>query len=100
MQAVAYSYEVAVTDPKTRLSVAKANIEGTEIVDDSTIRVKTGTIYPAFLDSFAHDVRIIPAGYARQLGTDGFNLKPIGTGPYKLVEWLKDDHLTLVRNDE
>ena len=100
VQDVAYSYEVAVTDPKSRLSVAKANVEGTEIVDDSTIRVKTRTIYPAFLDSFAQDVRIIPADYARQLGTDGFNLKPIGTGPYKFVEWVKDDHLTLVRNDE
>jgi peptide/nickel transport system substrate-binding protein len=100
VQDVAYSYEVAVADPKTRLTVAKANIEGTEIVDDSTIRVKTKTIYPAFLDNLASDVRIIPANYAKQVGTDGFNLKPIGSGPYKFVEWVKDDHLTLVRNDD
>lgn len=26
--------------------------------------------------------------------------KPIGTGPYKFVEWVKDDHITLERNTE
>ena len=99
-QDVAYSYEVAVEDPKTRLSTVKGNVEGSEIVDDSTIRIKTKVIYPAFLDNLAQDVRIIPANYTKQVGTDGFNLKPIGTGPYKFVEWIKDDHLTMVRNDD
>jgi len=100
VQDVAYSYEVAVNDPKTRLSTVKGNVEGTEIVDEATVRVKTKVIYPAFLDNLAQDVRIVPANYTKQAGTDGFNLKPIGTGPYKFVEWMKDDHLTLVRNDD
>jgi len=100
VQDVAYSYDIAVNDPKSRLSTIKPNIEGTEIVDDSTIRIKTKVIYPSFIDNIASSVKIIPANYAKQVGTDGFNLKPIGSGPYKFVEWAKDDHLTLTRNDD
>ncbi len=31
--------------------------------------------------------------------TNPHNTNPIGSGPFKLQEWLKGDHLTLVRND-
>ncbi|MFN8524973.1 MAG: ABC transporter substrate-binding protein [Chloroflexota bacterium] len=97
---VVYSYTLAITDPKSRMSTTKANVESAVAVDSSTVRIKTKSVYPAFLDNLASAVRIIPAGYAAQVGVDGFNKAPIGTGPYRFVEWKKDDHLTLQRFDE
>ena len=28
----------------------------------------------------------------------GFEIKPVGSGPYTLVEWVRDDHITLAAN--
>src|SRR5205823_13651114 len=33
-------------------------------------------------------------------GKDGFARNPVGTGPFKLVEWTQKDHLTLTRFPE
>ncbi len=38
---------------------------------------------------------VSPAAVARDRA--GFFKRPVGTGPYRFVEWVKDDHLTLER---
>jgi peptide/nickel transport system substrate-binding protein len=42
---------------------------------------------------------MLPPKYFHQVGPITFGQQPIGTGPYKFVEWTKDDHLTLDRFD-
>jgi peptide/nickel transport system substrate-binding protein len=36
---------------------------------------------------------------AREMGED-FPNHPVGSGPYEFKEWVRDDHITLVRNEE
>lgn len=46
-------------------------------------------IIPAHLLSQYHDLNRIP-----------FNDRPIGTGPFKVVDWVHGDHIDLVANDD
>ena len=55
----------------------------------------TVPVWLAFLGSF-----VVPKGYMEKVGLDGFTAKPIGTGPYKLVEYQMNGRIVLERNDD
>jgi peptide/nickel transport system substrate-binding protein len=48
----------------------------------------------AFLGSF-----VVPKAYMEKVGLDAFRDKPIGTGPYRLVEYALNSRIVLERND-
>jgi len=43
---------------------------------------------------------VVPMDTAEEMGAEQFNLTPIGSGPYKFVEWIVSDHITLERNED
>ena len=75
-------------------------IESVRKVDDTTIVVKTKAPNPQLLSDLAN-VFIVSAKAARGATTADFNSGKavVGTGPYKLVEWVNGDHLVVERND-
>lgn len=80
-----------------------AVIEGFEIVDEYTIDVIATGATPSglILHALAQGSFMYPPGHASELGVlTGFGQDPIGTGPFKLQNWVKDDRVTLVANDE
>jgi peptide/nickel transport system substrate-binding protein len=54
----------------------------------------TVPVWLAFLGSF-----MVPKAYMEQVGVEAFSAKPIGTGPYKLVEYQMNSRIVLERND-
>lgn len=72
-------------------------VSGLEVVDDYTFRITLTAPDRLFLVNGNLSI-ISPEAYA-QLG-DEFNNKPVGTGPFQFVEWLREDRLTLAANPD
>jgi peptide/nickel transport system substrate-binding protein len=93
-------------DPKQaapgRTSIA--TIDRVEIVDPFTVNVITKAPFPLLpvrmSPGHCGTVGIVPPKYVAQVGDAGFAVKPVGTGPYKFVEWVKDERLVLEANKD
>ena len=78
-----------------------ATIERAEVVDPYTVNVVTTKPDPILVKRFAgYGGQMLPPQYLKQTDWKAFGVKPVGTGPYKFVEWIKDDHITLVANED
>ena len=42
---------------------------------------------------------VISKDHFEAVGAENYDSDPVGTGPYKLDEWVKDSHITFSRND-
>jgi ABC-type transport system substrate-binding protein len=86
---------------KTLVATVFTTIESIDAPDELTVRFNTkqpDPLLPARLGFYGG--QIIPEKYFKEVGPDGFNQKPIGSGVVKFKEWVKDDHLTLEANKE
>jgi peptide/nickel transport system substrate-binding protein len=76
-------------------------IEKVDIVDPYTVRVQTSKPWPIFptIMTSRQASMYPPKAYA---GKDSafISKNPIGTGPYKLVRWSKDEEIVLEANDQ
>jgi peptide/nickel transport system substrate-binding protein len=69
-----------------------------KIIDDLTLEIQLSTPWAAFpnLLTAQGGALVAPAVFANPNG----NREPVGTGPFKFVEWKTDDHLQVTRNDK
>jgi len=97
--AVVFSWERA-KDGGFEYSNHWQRAQSVEKVDDYTVKVTTEDPDALFLSIVADNWAMIPPGYFEEVGQEGFNEHPVGTGPFKFVEWVKGDHITLEANPD
>ena len=69
-----------------------------EKVDDYTVRVHTSEPAPTLWDFIGREP-MVPKAYTLKHGVDGLNDRPVGTGPWKMVEWKRKTSMLFERND-
>jgi len=100
-ESVKFTVERLVTKGVHQVYGGFATIDRAEVVDPYTVNVITTKPDPLLVKRFAaYGGQMLPPKYVTQVGWQTFATRPVGTGPFKFVEWVKDDHLTLAAFDE
>jgi len=77
-----------------------SDIDYVEKINDYKIIIHLKRQNAAIMTSLAmFTVAIVSPTNAEEWGEEAFK-HPVGTGPFKFVEWVKDDHITLEANED
>ena len=94
---VVFTIERVLADNTTPLRTFIKLVKTVEKVDDYTVKFTLIQPYGIFHRQISY-VNIMSKTYFGKVGDQGYATKPVGTGPYKLVEWLKDNRMVLEAN--
>jgi peptide/nickel transport system substrate-binding protein len=89
---VIYSYQKIIDDEKSPTRIYVNNIASIDRVSDTQVRFNLKSPFAPF-DRNATLIAVICKRAYAEMGADAFGKRPVGSGPYRVVNWVKDDHL-------
>ena len=72
------------------------DIDLIQVMDSHTIKIKLKNVNSMFLFNLARPDSVM----VNKQAVDKIKSAPVGTGPFKFVEWIRGDHVTLAKFDE
>jgi peptide/nickel transport system substrate-binding protein len=100
-EAARFNFERMKTEPKSVRKGEVANIDTVEVVDAHTLKVNLKKPDAALLATLTDRAgMMVSPKVVQERGAElGRNAKGAGTGPFEFVEWVKDSHLVIKRNE-
>ena len=84
---------------RTVVQAGFATIESVQVANPTTIRIVTKKPDPLLLVRLAQmGAQILPARLTTEEGAKELARRPVGTGAYRFVEWVKDERLVMEAN--
>jgi peptide/nickel transport system substrate-binding protein len=91
---VIWTYNKIINDTKSPVRTYLSKIKSMERLSDNKLRITLVEPFAPF-DRQVSLVSIVPKEAYERLGPTQFNQTPIGSGPYKVLRWVKDDRIEM-----
>ncbi len=96
---VKFSFERLSNPEVSEFTNTGKQIASVDIIDDYTVAIKTKEPIPWFANNM-HQVFIMDKESTETRDAGDIMVKPIGTGAYKLVEWVKGSYVRIEANED
>jgi len=97
---VVFTWEAIMNPDSGAVSTSNfANITSIECPDDVTAVVTYEPFYAPYLETFSAILPRHATGDPVDMQAWVYNWSPVGTGPFKMAEWVPGDHITMVKNE-
>ena len=97
---VAYTLNFAANpDNKVKTQRYSSWIDKVEKTGTYSVKIMLKKPFPAAFEFLSGANPIYPKNYYSKVGTEGFGVKPIGSGPYKIVEVIPGQKIVMEKNE-
>jgi peptide/nickel transport system substrate-binding protein len=85
-------------DPKTNTTRPLTDIASATALSPTVLKITTAVPLASFMNRLLDQFMKSEKAYKSE-GANAFATAPVGTGPFVVSQWVRDDHITLKRND-
>lgn len=99
---VKYTIDEVILPLHTRGGTYKSVIDKVDTPDANTVVIRLKAPFGPLMNAIGYDFLILPKHLYQgtDIKTNPYNAKPVGTGPFKFVEWKKGSYVVLEKNKD